>query len=145
MKNEISIPSAEMSVFINDGSSEETYEHQSLVRIVVNDPKTLKLICDHQEKQDGFVIEMNTDQPVRLETTLRGIDSEFKRAIIEAHNKKYRVGFLVLDTDNGTTITARQGIIAVPPKNRTIDATETMFDSQIVIETARKNYDEEYE
>ncbi|EPW7384731.1 hypothetical protein ACWO80_003439 [Vibrio cholerae] len=145
MKNELSIPSCETAITINDGGNELEYTELYLTRFVYNNPKTVNLILDHQGKSDGWDNPENTDQPVRIEIGLRSIDSEFKNALQKAYEKRHRLSLNIVDTSNGSTVSGRMMVINSSPRNRTIEGgAANRYDTNLVLLVAQKNWNEDY-
>jgi hypothetical protein len=137
----INLSTAECALTIESASGETTYENILITRIEPNDQRTRKLILDKQGKTDGYVANLNSDQPMILNIGLRSVGNDLDSVLSDTFSSGDRISINIADTKSLAQISLRKGVISTPPKNRVIEEGETLLDSSLVIETAYKNFE----
>ncbi|MDG3034175.1 hypothetical protein P7245_22370 [Vibrio parahaemolyticus] len=119
------------------------YSDLYLNRVNSDNPQTVGLVLDHQGRSDGWQNGENTDQPVRVEVQLRGVEKELRDALKDAWKNRKKVDFVSVDPDNDITLTGNKMTINKDPRSRAYEAgTQSKFDMDLILLCAPKNWSE---
>lgn len=132
----------EMETTVNYDDVE--YSYISVVELGRNNPKVVQMFCDPQGYGDGEVVSSALTQPIETNVKLRNVSKEH----LELYSKIFQAGgrfsFTSYSKKNGRTLTTKQSVLKSDPRNGTANESESTLDVTLVIQTAPKNFKDEF-
>lgn len=102
------------------------------------------MFCDPQGYGDGEVVSSGLTQPIELNVKLRNVSKEHLELYTKIWEAEGRFKFTSYSKKNGRTLATKQSIIKTDPRNGTSNESESTLDVTLVIQTAPKNFKDEF-
>ncbi len=83
-------------------------------------------------------------QPIEINVKLRNVSKEHLELYTKIFLAEARFGYTSYNKKNGRTLTTKQSIIKTDPRNGTANESESTLDVNLVIQTAPRNFKDEF-
>lgn len=118
------------------------YTFPDVDQITVDDPRTKTLIRGINGKnKEGFITDQNTDQPVVITTTLKGLDENTANVFIKAFKNDTRFNFNVIKSADGKKCCGKKCILNQMPIQRTFGVDAESYSLDLIMHTFNYSQD----
>ncbi len=122
----------------------EEYSYISVLELGRNNQKIVQMFCDPNGYGDGEIVSSGLTQPIEVNVKLRNVSQQHLELYTKIYKGEERFSFTSFNKKNGRTIVTKESIIKNDPRNGTANESESTLDVNLVIQTAPKNFKDEF-